>query len=167
MANLPANNDYPILDGIAPSFCDIIVKIAAPGAPTLDVKDIKSINTNCSVSVGSAVAGGRVKRRTSGSSKYEASMTVYRHAWHEFLLGMKDLMPKRGNQRIISLVHFGIQVFHTPPGAVDIFEFRIKGCRVMGRVINGSEGDDADVVEVALNPIEIVDVIGGEEYVIL
>jgi hypothetical protein len=162
-----ANNDYPILDGIAPSWADVIVRSKVPGAPTLETKDIKAINTNCSISLGEQRAGGRLKMRSTGSSKYEASMNVYRNAWNEWLRNNGATMYTRGNQRIYGLVHFGLQIQHTPPGSVEIFEYRIKGCRITGRVLNGTEGDDVDVVELPLSPIEIVDVIDGVEYVIL
>jgi hypothetical protein len=37
----------------------------------------------------------------------------------------------------------------------------------MGSTFNGSEGNDADVIEIPLSIIQIADVIGGVEYVIL
>lgn len=164
---MPANNDYPILDGIAPSWADIIVKAATAGGPLLDIKDIQAISTGTSVEVGEQRAGGRVRKRTTGDVSNEASMTLYREGWQKLLRGLKDQAPLRGNTRLVGLVHFGLQVIHTPPGSVEIYEVRIKGCRLMGRNLNGSEGTDADLVEVALNPIEIVDVIDGEEVAIL
>lgn len=164
---MPANNDFPILDGISPSWADVICRCSAPGAPLLEMKDIKAINTNCTIEIGEQRAGGRLKKRTTGSSKHEASLTVYRNAWNEWLRNNGSLMYTRGNQRIYGLLHFGIQVQHTPPGSVEIFEYRIKGCRVTGRTLNGSEGNDADVVEIPLSPAEIVDVLDGIEYVIL
>jgi hypothetical protein len=164
---MPVNNDYPVLDGIAPSWADIAVKLAANGAALIELKDIKAINTGCKIEVGSQYAGGRVMKRTTGSSTYDASMTVYREAWQRMLRTLKGVAPKRGNQSILGLVHFGINVQHTPPGSVELFEYRIKGCRILGRNLNGAEGNDADVVEIPLSPIEIVDVIDGEEVVIL
>jgi hypothetical protein len=76
---------------------------------------------------------------------------------------LMKVAPKRGNQRLISLVHFGVAVLHTPPGSTRIFEYRIKGCRLLGRAIAGEEGTDADTVDLVLNPLEIVDVVGGVE----
>jgi len=164
---MPANNDYPVLDGIAPSWADIVVRVTQDGAPLIEMKDIKAINTGTKVEVGYQKAGGRVMKRTTGEASAEASWTLYRSGYLNLLRGLMPLAPVRGNQRLVSLVHFQVQVQHTPPGSVEIFEYRIKGCRLMGRALNGSEGTDADTVEVSLNPIEIADMIDGVEVVML
>lgn len=161
------SNEFPVLDGICPSWVDIIVRISPIGAPLIEVGDIKSINTGTSVEVGEQRSGGRVIKRTTGSESSEASMTLYRSGYQKLLRGLKDAAPSRGNQRLVSHVHFGIEVQHTPPGDVEIWCYRIKGCRLMGRALNGSEGNDADTVDVALNPLQIADVIDGEEIVML
>jgi len=163
------NNDYPVLNGVAPSWADIIIRATPEGAPLLDIKDIAAINTNTAVEVGNqyGASGGRLIRRTTGQVSYEASMTLYRSGYQKFIRGLKVAAETagfvRGNQVLISLVHFGIQVQHTPINDVEIYEYRIKGCRFLGRDLNGAEGTDADQVEVALNPIEIVDMIDGKE----
>jgi hypothetical protein len=162
-----ANNEYPVLDGVSPSWADVIMKASAPGVPVLEMKWIKAINTGASVEVGEQKAGGRVMKTTSGSSKHEASITIYREGWNIWLRNIEPIAPKRGNQVIYSLVHFGVQVQHTPPGSIEIFEYRLKGCRIIGRTLNGSEGNDPDVVELPLHIKEVVDVIDGKEYVIL
>jgi hypothetical protein len=163
------NNDYPILDGVAPSWADIIIRATPDGAPLIDIKDIAAINTNSVVEVGEqrGASGGRVVRRTTGQVSYEASMTLYRSGYQKLVRGLKAAAESagllRGNQVLISLVHFGIQVQHTPFNDVEIYEYRIKGCRLLGRDLNGAEGTDADQVEVALSPLEIVDMIDGKE----
>jgi hypothetical protein len=168
---MPANNDYPVLDGIAPSWADIIVRATATGGALLDVKGIKSINTGTTLEVGVQKAGGRVMKRTTGEGSQEASMEVYREQYQQFIRNLKDAALAagytRGNQVLLGLVHFGLQIQHTPPGSTEIYEVRIKGCRYMGRDLNGSEGTDADVVSIKLNPIEIADVIDGVECVII
>lgn len=164
---MPANNDYPVLDGISPSWADVIVRASPAGAPLLDVKDIAALNTNASVDVGQQKAGGRVMKRTTGESSFEASWTLYHDGYVKFIRGIKSLMPRRGNQRLITLVHFGIQIQWTPPGSVEIFERRIKGARILGSALNGAEGTDANKIEMSLSPIQIVDMIDGEEVVIL
>ena len=163
------NNDFPVLDGIAPSWADIKVNASPIGGSLLDIKDIQAINTGSTVEFGEqrGASGGRVMKRTTGSVSYEASMTLYRSGYQKLLRALKDLAAQRGNQRSVSLVHFNVQVIHTPPNDVEIYEYRIKGCRIAGRNLNGAEGTDADLVEVALNPIEIADVIDGEEVVML
>ncbi len=162
-------NDYPILDGVAPSWADIIVRATPDGAPLIEVKDIAAINTNVTVEVGEqrGASGGRVMRRTTGQVSYEASMTLYRSGYQKFIRGLKAAAEAaslaRGNQVTIAMVHFGIQVQHTPFGDAEIYEKRIKGCRVLGRDMSLAEGIDADKVEVPLSVIEIVDMIDGKE----
>lgn len=166
---MAVNNEYPVLDGIAPSWADIIVKATPKGAALIDIKDIAAINTGTTVEVGEqrGASGGRVIKRTTGSVSYEASITLYRSGYQKLVRGLMAIAPTRGNQKVISLAHFGIQVQHTPPGDIEIYEYRLKGCRILGRSLNGAEGTDADQVEVPLSVIEIVDMIDGVEVVSL
>jgi len=164
---MPANNDYPSLNGISPSWADAVVKVSPDGAPLLDVSDIKAINTSSSVEVGEQRAGGRVVSRTTGSLKNEASMTLYRRGWQKLLRALKDLAPVRGDIALIRFVHFGVDYIYTPVGDDEIYERRIKGCFITGATINGAEGTDASEVEVSLNPVAIADVVDGVEYELL
>lgn len=161
------SNDYPILDGIAPSWADISVKASANGAPLIEMKDIQSINTNTTVEVGEQRQAGRVIRRTTGSVSFEANIVLYRTGYQKLLRAAKALAPLRGQRRVISLVHFDIQVLHTPPDESDIYEYHLEGCRMLGRALNGAEGSDADTVDVPLSVVTIVDVVDGEEVIAL
>jgi hypothetical protein len=166
---MPANNDYPVLDGIAPSWADIIVKATPNGAALIEMKDISAINSGVTVEVGEQKAGGRVMKTTTGEVSYEASITFYREGYQKFLRGLAAASDagSRGDQSLYSLAHFNVQVQHTPPGSTEIYEYRLKGCRALGRSLNGAEGTDADTVEVTLHVKEIVDVIDGKEQVAL
>jgi hypothetical protein len=164
------NQDYPTLDGISPSWSDVIVRIAPDAAPILDVKDIKGINTSLSLELGEqrGASGGRVMARTTGQEKCEASMDLYYSAFrNKFLRGMKNQAPKRGNTRALRFVHFGVNYLYTPFGEDDIFEVRLYGCCYTGRDINGSEGTDAQIVNVKLSVLRIVDMVDGEEVSLL
>lgn len=162
---MAVNNEYPVLDGMAPSFADITVKAKPNGAALIDMVDIAAINTNTTVEVGEqrGASGGRVLRRTTGSVSYEASITLYRSGYQKLIRALKDIATTRGNQKRVSPVAFDITVQHTPPGDVEIYEYRLKGCRLLGRTMNSAEGTDAETVEVPLSVGEIVDVIDGEE----
>ena len=164
---MAADNEYPVFDGIAPSWADALVRLQADGAPLLDMKYIKSINTGATVEVGEVLVGGRVFKRTRGNSKQECSMTVYHEGWVGMLRNLMAAAPSRGNQKLISLGHFGIQYQYTPPGVGEIFETRIKGARVIGRTLNGAEGTEATTVDLTLSIIEIVDMIDGVECILL
>lgn len=166
---MAVNNEYPVLDGMAPSFADISVKAKPNGAPLIEMVDIAAINTSSTLEIGEqrGASGGRVLRRTTGSKTDEASWTLYRSGAQKLLRSLMAIAPRRGNQALVSLVHFDIIVQHTPPGDVEIYEYRLKGCRVSGRTLNSAEGTDAEQVEIPLSIGELVDIIDGVEVVLL
>jgi hypothetical protein len=176
--------DNPLLNGFAPSWCDIAVRVSPGAGPLIEIGDIAAIDYNASVEVGEQREGGRVVNRTRGSSKYEASMKLYASGYQKLLTGMIAAAPVRGSQSLLSLVVFTINIQFTPPtggglagqaigaaasalGVGGIFETRLKGCRILGRNISAAEGNDAQQVEVPLSVIEIVDVINGREIVLV
>jgi hypothetical protein len=160
--------DFPVLDGIAPSYADINVRISPTGSNLIEMGDIAAISTGWTVEVGEQREGGRVIKRTRGSVSYEASMTLYASGFQKLLRGLLDAAPSNAkSQKLLSLAHFLVHVVWTPPGSTDLLEYKIKGCRILGRTIDSSEGNDAQQVEVPLSPIEIVDVIDGVEVIAL
>ncbi len=163
------NNDYPVLDGIAPSWADVTIKCSLYNGPLIETKDVAAFSRGSTVEVGEqrGTSGGRVMKVTTGSVSHEASITLYRSGLQTLARAFASIAPVRGNQRLISLVRFDIQIQHTPPNDVEIYEFRAKGCRLMGVSMSLAEGTDADQVEIPLKPIEIVDVIDGQEIVLL
>jgi hypothetical protein len=56
---------------------------------------------------------------------------------------------------------------HTPPDELEIYQTKIKGCRYLGESDDMKEGTDADQLEVTLHPMEIVQIIDGEEVVLI
>jgi hypothetical protein len=158
---------YPVLDGVAPSWADIAVRITPNGGNLIEMGDIQSISSGSTVEVGEQREGGRLIKRTTGSVSHESSMTLYKSGWRKLLQGLAASAPSRGNQRRVSLVHFSLNIQWTPPGSADIFERRIKGCRILGNANDSSEGTDAALIEVPLSPLEIADVVDGVEYVLL
>lgn len=165
-----ASNEYPTINGFAPSWADIVVKAKPNGASIIDLKWIKAINTSGSVEVGKArgAHGGRVMKRTTGSVDYEASVTFYREGAIAFKRALMAIAPSRGNQRILSLAALSvIEIQHTPLNADEIYLRRIKGARVIGDTLNMAEGTDAEEVEVPLDVLEIVDVVDGVEVPLL
>lgn len=170
-------NEFPLLNGIAPSFCDISVKPQVlglgglPGVPLLAMADIAAINTGVSVDIGEQRGpGGFIRRRTSGQPSYTASLELYRSGYDRFLEQLAPLAPNKGPQKRVSLVHFNIVVQHTPPletGDLKLYEFRIKGARMAGRDANSAEGPDPDKVTVPLSVSYIADVINGIEILMV
>lgn len=158
-----SNFDYPVLDGIAPSWADIQVRAKPDGGDLIKMGDIAAINCGWTVEVGMQKEGGRVINRTRGDYSAQASWTLYASGYQKLLRALKAQAPLRGNQRLISLVHFLIHVQWTPPGSDDILEYKIKSCRMLGRTIDSAEGTAAQQIEVPLSTIEVVDIIDGEE----
>lgn len=163
------SQEYPTVDGIASSWADIITTIDVIGGGTISDIDYKAINTGSTVEIGEqrGASGGRVMRRTSGSLKNEASGTWYRSGFRKLVKALMPYAPVRGNQVLISLVHFSLLVQHTPIGETEIYQVKVKGCRLLGRAYKFAEGNEADLVEVALNPVEVCDIIDGKEVVLL
>lgn len=163
------NQAYPSVDGIAPSWSDISATFTISGGALFDVSAIAGIKTGRKVDVGEqrGISGGRVMARTTGQTTYEASATFYRSGLRTLIKGLMDAAPSRGNQKLISIVAFDILVQHTPPGETEIYVRKLKGCRFLGEDMDMKEGPDADKVELTFNPIEIVDIINGQEALLL
>ncbi len=158
--------DFPTLDGIAPSWADINVRVGSFGAALLNIGDISAINSGWTVEVGEQREGGRVIKRTRGSVSYEASMTLYASGYQKLLRGLiLSAVPNTKGQIPLSPIHFTVHVIWTPPESIDLLEYKLKGCRILGRKIDSYEGNDAQQIEVPLSPIEIVDVVNGVEVV--
>ena len=163
------NQAYPSLNDIEPSWADIGVTFTVFEGDLLEMADIAGLKWARKVEVGErrGASGGRVMARTTGSGSQEASATLYRSGLRRLIKSLMSKAPSRGNQKIISLVAFDIMIQHTPPGEVEIYQTKIKGCRYLGDADDMKEGNEADKVEITLNPIEIVNIINGEEVVLL
>lgn len=164
---MPAS--YPLLNGIAPSWADVGVTIPIYEGETVEMVDFAALDWEDTVEIGEqkGASGGRILRRTTGDLKLDAKATFYRSGLRQLCRSLAKKAPVRGNQKRISLVGFDILIQHTPPGETDIYQVKIKGCRLLGRAWKLAEGPDAEKVDVKLHPIEIVDIIDGEEIVLL
>jgi hypothetical protein len=164
-----ANQLYPALNDFAPSWANIAVTATVYDGQLLDIFDITGINWSRSVEVGEqrGASGGRVMARTQGDISFEASMTLYRSGYRKLVKALMEVAPTRGNQKLIGLVGFDIMIQHSTEGDPEIYQTKIKGCRLLGDSNDNSEGTDADTVEITLNPIEIVQIINGEEAALI
>jgi len=152
--------DYPVLDGIAPSWADIAVTIQQYDGPSIETKDIAALTSGVSVEIGEQRGtGGQLRRRTVGQASYESSITFYRDGYQKFLRALAAVAPQRGGEKVLSLVHFDIIVQHIPPGSAEVFEYKVMGARLTGRTMNHAEGTDADQVECELSVAKIIDMI--------
>jgi hypothetical protein len=163
------NQAYPSLNGVEPSWADISITATTTGNQLLDMSGIAGIKWSRKVTVGKrrGASGGRIMKRTTGEIDYEASISFYRSDLLPFETALGNEAPVRGNQRIISLVSWDVHVIHTPPNDTNIYETWIKGCRYLTDDDDMKEGSDPDKFEIGIDPIEIVRVIDGVEYVLL
>lgn len=166
-----ANNDFPILDGIAPSWADVVLKITPAGASLITVRDVKSISSGSTVEVGTQLAGGRPKDVTTGQLGHEGSFTLYLSGAQQFERALMNAavsanLTRQGIAQI-SLVRFQIDYLFTPPGAVEIIERRLKGCRLLSDSEAPAEGTDATTVDYTIFIPERVKVIDGVEVALL
>ncbi len=166
---MTTNQLYPALNDIEPSWADIAVTATVYDGPLLDMVDIDGINWSRTVEVGErrGASGGRPMARTTGSVSYEASMTLFRSGYRKLLKALMSVASSRGNQKLISLVGFDVMIQHSPPGETEIYQTKIKGCRLLSDSNDNAEGTDADKVEITLSPIEIVQIIDGEEVALI
>lgn len=160
-------NSYPVLNGIAPSWADVAISITPDGAAIVKADQVKSLNSSRKVEVGVQKQGGRPYKRTTGDASCEGSIVFYRDGYDELIRQLVLIAPKRGNEYLISLVFFTVQVQHTPPGSVKIYERLWEGVRIVGDTVNGAEGVDADEVEVPVSIMQIADMIDGKKVVLL
>ena len=112
-------------------------------------------------------SGGRLMKRTTGSKKDTLSATYYKSGLRKLLRALMAVAPQRGNQRLVSLVHFDIQTLHTPPGADGIYEQTARGCRLLKIDGGWTEGNEAEKVELEFSPAEIYFAIDSVEVVLL
>lgn len=167
-----ANNEFPIYDRIAPSWADFSVKIQPSGAALLTARDIKSLNSGSTLEIGVQMAGGRVKQTTTGSATHEGSMTLYLSGAKEFERALKDAAVAAGYTRDggvvqLGLVFFQIDYTFTPPGTDEIWERRLKGCRLLSESEAPAEGTDATTVDYTFHVTERVKVVDEVEVAIL
>lgn len=164
-----ATQELPSLNDIAPSWADISASFSIFGGQILELVDFAALSWSDKVEVGMqrGASGGRVLKRTTGQLDSEATATLYRSGYRKLLRALVEKAQSRGNQKLISLVGFDILVQWTPPGEVDIYTLKIKGCRLLGRSEQSQEGSDAEKIEITLNPIEIAEIVDGVEIVLL
>jgi hypothetical protein len=166
---MAVNEDFPVFDGITPSWADVQITAKSGSGPLIGMSEIKSINTGTAVSFGEqqGTSGGRVMKRTTGSQKLTASMTMYRSGYQKFTRALIPFAKSRGNQVLLATAHFNITYLFTPFNDVEIYETRLSGCKMAGRDLNAQEGDDPNTVDVPLSVAQIADITDGKELVML
>lgn len=156
-----ASQDYPTVDGDECSWADISCTAVLPGKPSIALGSLEAIKWSSKVDVGESrgTSGGRVMKTTAGSVKEDGSMSLTRSGLQDVLEQLEQLAISagrvRGDEVIISSIRFDILVQHTPLGETRIFQTMLFGCRYLGDSNDLKQGNDADVIEVTLNPMAV------------
>jgi hypothetical protein len=163
------SQEYPLLDGNAPSWADITTTINVQGGGSFKDIDYKELKWSSTVARGEqrGASGGRVIRRTTGELTEAGSAIYYRSGLRKLLKEIYPLAPVRGNQRLVSLVTFNVVVLHTVPGDDEIYHHEMRGCRLSSFDATMTQGTDAEEVAMDLAPLSNVQIIGGVEIVLL
>lgn len=159
-----SNELFPALNDVEPSWADIEVSCPIYSGPLIQMTDISAIKWGRSTDLGvRRGTGGRKMARTSGQPDCEASWTLYQGGYLKLLRGLMSVAPTRGPQVLVGRVGFDVVIEYTPFGSLEIFRVKIKGCRLTSDGSDAAEGPDASLVEVGLNPIDVVNIIDGKE----
>lgn len=148
-----------MLDEIAPSWADVSASFSVLGGKILETIDFSALSSGDSVEVGEkrGASGGRIMATTTGAVTPKAAATFYMSGFRKLIAALADRAPRRGDRYLISLVRFDVVQLWTPPGEILIYKKEILGCRLLGRDAKTAEGSEADLVELSINPMEIVD----------
>lgn len=165
---------FPNVNGDVCSWADIAVSLNVPGGAEVGLFDLEALKWSDKVEVGEqrGTSGGRVMGTTRGSLSSEASATISRAGARQFIQALAVAAAElpnatRGDRVAISGVRFDILVQHTPLGTEAIFTTKLSGCRFLGRSHDYKQGNEAEMVEIVLNPIEIAEQDENGQWIVL
>lgn len=168
-----ANQAFPSVNGHESSWADIAVTLNVPGGATVGLVDLEGIKWSRKVEVGESrgTSGGRVMKRTAGSESCEASASMTRSGVAQLVESLEVAAVSaglvRGNEVIISGIGFDILIQHTPLGDSRIYTAKLSGCRFLGDSDDMKQGNDADMIELTLNPIKIATKSATGQWIVL
>lgn len=144
------------------SWADLQATLLVPGGPKIDVTDLEGAKWSRKVDTGDSrgLSGGRPMKRTAGSASYEASASATRGGWMGLLESLEGAAiaanQVRGDEVIISGIGFDMLFQHTPLGDSRIYAVKWVGCRYLGDSNDMKQGNEADIVELTLTPLNIL-----------
>jgi len=156
------NLAYPSVNEQECSWANIEIAFSVPEGGTLQLVDIEAIKWSRKVEVGESkgTSGGRVMKRTAGTESCEASASVLRSGGIQIVEALEPAAEAlglvRGDEVAIGGVTFDVLIQHTPLGTDRIYTAKLLGCRYLGDSDDMKQGNDADMVEITLNPVKIL-----------
>lgn len=160
----------PTLNGVEPSWAEINTTINVSGGAVLQTNDYKALDWESGIKRGDkrGASGGRVISRTTGEKTDTASGTFYKGGLRELKRKLMAVAPKDSAGRPqLSRVAFDVVVKHSVGDDAEIYITKLLGCHLDKNAEKNAEGIEANTVDVDLNPIEIVEVIDGQDTVLL
>lgn len=160
----------PTLNGVAPSWAELEATANVNGGTSLTLSALKSIDWESAIARGEqrGASGGRVLKRTTGAKTDTASCEMYQDGLRDLQRQLLAVAPKDSAGRpMLSKVSFDIIIKHSVDTDADIFVTKLLGCHLDKLSGKHAEGTDPNVVAIDLNPIEIVEVIDGQDTVLL
>lgn len=168
------NQAFPTVNGDECSWADIGLTVNVPGGANFPWVDLEAIKWLDKVEVGSSsgTSGGRPMKTTAGSLSTEASATATRSGAIQLIEALETAalsLPGavRGDEVVISGVRFDILIQHTPLGSDRIYTAKLSGCRFLGRSHDMKQGNEADLVEITLNPIKAAEKSATGRWIVL
>src|SRR5262245_26991112 len=116
-----AQQEYPTLQGVAPSWADVAIKIASYDGPTLETTDFSAIKYSHSIERATTYGtnGGRKRARTTGQYKCEGSMTLFKDGAKALRKMLGDIARSKGLGGFGD-VGFDVSVTHSFAGSSEI-----------------------------------------------
>ena len=147
--------------------CEIVPLIV--GAGSLPDIDWKSLDFEETVArAWQRGKGGKKKKKSTGMLDSTASGSLYREGLKALKTGLLAVAPQNAEgQYQLSKVRFTLIVTHSYEGDANIYRVELRGCTLDKNAFKLAEGPDADLVDIDLNPTQIVEIIDGKEVVLL
>ena len=147
--------------------CKIVANV--DGGTDLPEIDFKSIDFDETVArAWQRSQGGRKKKKSTGMLDSAANATLYREGLKALKTGLMAVAPQNAEgQKQISKVRFTLVVTHSYEGDASIYHVELRDCTLDKNAFKMAEGPEVDVVDIDLNPRQIVEIIDGQEVVLL
>ena len=159
--------EYPILQGEAQSWANIMVRATLYDGPQIELADIAAISWENPVERGlQRRTNGQVKARTRGQSSPTAKLSFYADGAQNFIDQLITIASAKGyvdnGEALYGMVNFDIVIQHQMIGESEIRQVELLGCCLGKDMADHSEGTDADKNELELSVVSVVRVVKGK-----
>lgn len=160
---MPTNQSYSSVNVHECSWADAEFDMSIVGGAKISLVDLEAAKWSSKLerAITKGSSGGRPMKRTRGDLSHEATITASRGGWMIILEALEVLAESipgrvRGDQVIVGGLEFDILIQHSPQGDSRIYATKLRGCSNDGWSSDMKQGNEADMIEVPVNPIEIL-----------